>query len=103
MHVGEKAAMTTVQVGDGGEVTIPLELRRAVGIGDRSFVRVEKVGDGILLRPAGPDVEIYTPERKAEFLLSNAVDDADYAAAVREVRAMGLDPDTIEHLRPSAT
>jgi hypothetical protein len=47
------------------------------------------------------DIEIYTPERIAESLLSNAVDAADYDAAADEVRAMGLDPDAIPHERPS--
>jgi hypothetical protein len=37
-------------------------------------------------------VEIYRPERKAEFLLSNAVDQKDYRAARNEVQRMGLDP-----------
>ena len=45
-------------------------------------------------------VEIYTPERKAEFLLSNAVDEADYQWAREEVRKMGLDPDKIPHGKP---
>jgi hypothetical protein len=44
-------------------------------------------------------VEVYTPERKAQFLLSNAVSAADYAGAVAAVRAMGLDPGTISHYR----
>ncbi len=92
--------MTTVQVGEAGEVLIPADLRRAAGIDERSYVLVEKVGRGILLLPAGHDVEIYTPERKAEFLLSGAIDEADYARAVQEVRAMGLDPDTILHRKP---
>ena len=37
------------------------------------------------------------PERKAEFLLNNAVTKADYHWAVAEVRRMGLDPEKIEH------
>jgi hypothetical protein len=46
-------------------------------------------------------VEKYTPERKAEFLLSNAIDEADYHKARKEVRKLGLDPDSIPHRRPS--
>lgn len=42
-------------------------------------------------------LEMYPPERKAEFLLSNAMDDLDYARAQEEVRKLGLDPDTIAH------
>jgi len=46
-------------------------------------------------------VERYTPERKAEFLLSNAIDDADYRKARRAVRKLGIDPDSIPHTRPA--
>jgi hypothetical protein len=42
-------------------------------------------------------IEIYTPERKAEFLLSNTVDAQDYKATVAEVRKLGLDPSKILH------
>jgi hypothetical protein len=47
-----------------------------------------------------PEVEIYTPERIAEFLLSNAITERGYQAARDEVRSMGLDPDLIMHYRP---
>jgi hypothetical protein len=47
----------------------------------------------------GVPVERYAPERKAEFLLSNAVDEDDYRKAQEEVRKLGLDPDSIPHLR----
>ncbi len=46
-------------------------------------------------------VEDYTPERIAEFLLSNAVDADDYAAALEQVAAMGVDPATIPHYKPA--
>jgi hypothetical protein len=52
-------------------------------------------------KPASVPVEIYTPERKAEFLLSNAVDAEDYDAAVEEVRKLGIDPANIPHHRPA--
>jgi murein L,D-transpeptidase YcbB/YkuD len=44
--------------------------------------------------------EIYTDERVAEFLLTNAVDVSDYLAACAEVRSMGLDPAKITHQAP---
>jgi hypothetical protein len=47
-----------------------------------------------------PQPEQYTPERKAEFILSNAIDDADYRKARLEVRKLGIDPDAIAHIRP---
>lgn len=47
---------------------------------------------GVLLRPAAVvPVEIYTPERKAEFLLANAVDAEDRNKAEAEVRRLGVD------------
>jgi hypothetical protein len=45
-------------------------------------------------------VEIYSPERRAALLLSNAVDAADYRAAAAAVRKMGLNPSNIPHYRP---
>ena len=47
-------------------------------------------------------VEGYSAERKAEFLLSNAVDEVDYLWAVGEVRKLGVDPDAVPHERPRA-
>ncbi len=47
-------------------------------------------------------VEEYSAERIAEFLLSNAVDEHDYAWAVREVRKLGIDPEAVPHERPKS-
>jgi len=44
---------------------------------------------------------LYDDRRVAEFLLSNAVDAADYETAREEVRALSLDPDTISHRKPA--
>ena len=38
--------------------------------------------------------------RVAEFLLANAADLGDYEGARAEIRAMGIDPDTIPHRKP---
>jgi hypothetical protein len=43
--------------------------------------------------------EIYTDERKAEFLLSNAVDKQDYEWAVKEIIKLGLVPDKVSNRR----
>lgn len=91
----------TVQVGRRGTVVIPAALRRRYGLQEGTLIVAESRDDGILLRPAvAVPVEIYTPERIAEFLLSNAVDAEDYDDARAEVRKMGLDPDAIPHYRP---
>jgi bifunctional DNA-binding transcriptional regulator/antitoxin component of YhaV-PrlF toxin-antitoxin module len=77
-------------------------MRRRFGIDEGSLVIAEERDDGILIRPAvAVPVEIYTPGRVAEFLLSNAVDAKDYRAAVRAVRKLGISPETVAHRRPS--
>jgi AbrB family looped-hinge helix DNA binding protein len=86
------------KVGKRGTVVIPAGLRRRFNMTDGSFVMAEERPDGILLRAAAVlPMESYSPERKAEFLLSNAVNAADYADAIKAVRAMGVDPATIKH------
>lgn len=47
-----------------------------------------------------PTGERYTVVRKAEFLLNNAATEAEYEVARREVKALGLDPDAVPHVRP---
>ena len=92
---------STCRVGKCGTVVIPAALRRRFGIEEGSLLIAEGRAEGILLRPAlAVPLEGYTPERKAEFLLSNAVDDEDYVRAEEEVRKLGLDPATIPHRRP---
>jgi hypothetical protein len=64
-------------------------------------VVAEEREDGILIRPATVQpVEVCTPERKAEFLLNNAVDAADHREARAELKRPGVDPDQIKHKRP---
>lgn len=48
-------------------------------------------------------VEIYTPERRAEFLITNATDPDDFCAAADAVREMGIDPARIPHEEPSGS
>ena len=89
------------RVGKRGTFVIPASLRRRFGLVEGSEVIAEETPDGILIRPAITiALEIYSTERKAEFILSNAVDEEDYARAVEEVRQLGLDPDTIPHAHP---
>lgn len=91
----------TTKVGKRGTVVIPKNLRQRFGLQEGSLVIAEERDGGILLRVAAPvAIETYTPERRAEFLLSNAVDAEDYARAVEEVRKLGLDPNDIPHDKP---
>lgn len=81
-------------------MVIPARMRRRFGLEEGSLVIAEETEDGILIRPAVVfPVEIYTPERKAEFLLSNTVDEAEYQEVLKEVRQMGLEPERIPHYR----
>jgi AbrB family looped-hinge helix DNA binding protein len=92
--------MQSARVGKRGAIIVPASLRKRFGIEEGSIVTAEEKEDGILIRPAVVvPIERYTPERKAEFLLSNAVDEADYRSAQRAVRKLGLDPDSIPHIR----
>jgi AbrB family looped-hinge helix DNA binding protein len=89
------------KVGKRGTFVIPARLRRRFGIEEGSEVIAEETPEGILIRPAiTVPIEVYDDERKAEFLLSNAVDADDYRRAQEDVRQMGLDPAKISHLRP---
>lgn len=91
----------TTKIGRRGTVVIPASLRRSYGFEEGSMVIVESHAKGVLLRPVVTlPVEMYTPERKAEFLLNNVIDSEDYDAAVKEVQMMGLDPETIPHKKP---
>jgi antitoxin component of MazEF toxin-antitoxin module len=83
-----------------GFVAIPPRVLQEAGIAGGSSVVVEARDQEIVIRAAVPTVEEYTDERKAEFLLNNAVDEADYQSARAEVVKVGLDPDRISHVRP---
>lgn len=89
------------KLGKRGTIVIPAALRRRFGMTEGSMYIAEETDQGILIRPAvAMPIELYSLERKAELLLSNAIDDADYAAARAEVEKLGLNPDTVRHVRP---
>ena len=88
-------------VGKRGTVVIPAKLRRKFGMGEGATVLFDEGPDGVVIRPAVTvPVEVWTPERRAAFLLENAVDRKDYVLARKAVRKMGLDPDRISHKPP---
>ena len=92
----------TLKVGKRGTIVVPAKLRRTFGINDGDLMIAEQREDGILLRPAAAyAVEIYTPERKAEFILGSATDEEDYQAARAFVRQeLRIDPETVDHFPP---
>ena len=90
------------KVGKRGAVVIPARLRRRFGLNEGSFVVAEEREEGVLIRPAAViPLEIYSLQRRAEFLLNNAVGASDYRTARAEVRRLGLDPDEVPHRRPT--
>ena len=92
----------SAKVGKRGAIIVPARLRKRFGIEEGTLVIAEEKEDGILIRPAiVVPVERYSPERKAEFLLSTAVSAVDYRNARKAVRKLGLDPDSIPHRPPA--
>ena len=93
----------TAKIGRRGTIVIPASIRRSYGFEEGSMVIIEARSEGVLLRPVVTlPIEIYTPKRKAEFLLNNAITPEDYAAAIEKVRSMGIDPQTVPHKKPEA-
>jgi len=93
--------MQVVKVGKRGTIIVPAKLRKRYGIDEGTLVTTEAREGGVLIRPAMVvPVERYTPERKAEFLLSTATTAKDYQNARREVKKLGFDPDTVPHRKP---
>lgn len=94
--------METSRVGKRGTIVVPVKLRQRFGLKEGDLLITEEREEGILFRPAvAIPVEIYTPQRKAEFLLNNAVTKEDYDAACESVRELGLDPAKVPYTDPA--
>jgi AbrB family looped-hinge helix DNA binding protein len=94
--------MESAKVGKRGAIVVPAKLRSRFGIEEGTVVTAEEREDGTLIRPAVVvPIEKYTPQRKAEFLLSNPTNAADYRKARREAQKLGIDPDSIPRRRPA--
>jgi AbrB family looped-hinge helix DNA binding protein len=94
--------MQTVLIGKRGTVVIPAYLRKRYRLDEGSPLLIEEREDGILMRPAATtpiDVETYTSERLAEFFLNNVLTKDGYLEARKDVEQMGINPDTIDHIR----
>lgn len=87
-----------IRIGKRGTVVIPADTRRRYGLDEGEMLVMEESAAGLLLKPVRAyEVEVYTPERQAEFLLNNAVTAAEYDEALAEARALGVDPATVPH------
>jgi AbrB family looped-hinge helix DNA binding protein len=94
--------MRTVVIGKRGTIVIPAKTRKRYQLSEGSPMLIEEREEGILMRPATTnpvDVEIYTPERLAEFFLNNVLTKDGYLDARRDVEQMGIDPDSIDHIQ----
>lgn len=93
--------LNTAKMGRNGTLVIPAKVRRRLGLAEGELVLIEETGDGLMIRPAvAMPTEMYTVKQRAEFLLNNAVDAADYRKACEAVRAMGLEPEAVVHKPP---
>ena len=87
-----------IRVGKRGTVVIPAEIRRRYGLEEGEMLVMEESSQGLLFKPvSGFEIEIYTPERMAEFALNNAITAEEYDAALEAAQTAGLDIDTIPH------
>lgn len=85
-------------MGRRGTLVIAARFRKEYGFEDGGDVIQEPRPEGLLIRPAvSVPVRRYTDPEKAAFLLNAASNRAEYAEALSEVRAMGLDPKKIPH------
>ena len=80
------------RVGKRGTIVLPARLRKQYGFAEGTMVVAEESEYGVLLRPAAVlPVEIYTPERKAEFLLTNNVNTKNSKKAETEHRRLHIE------------
>ena len=92
--------MQTVVMGKRGTVVVPAKIRKRYSLDEGSPMFVEEREDGFMVRSAVTTAaETYTPERLAEFFLNNVLTKDGYLEARRDVAAMGIDPDSIDHIR----
>ena len=85
-----------ITVSESGRLTLPIEVRRRLGLEGESEVEVEVEGEAIVLRPAvvlrREDAWAYTPDHRA--LLSRAHADS------REGRIQQLTEEELRAVRP---
>ncbi len=94
--------MKTIVMGKRGTVVIPAKIRRSLHLDEGSAIQLVQRDNTIVMSPIAKqasEVEIYTPERLAEFFLNNVMTREGYLEARKDVEAMGIDPDSIDHLR----
>ena len=87
----------TIKMGKRGTLVLPAKLRKQFGLEDGSLLLTEAKDGEIRLRPAVvSDGEIFTPERRAYFMLINSMTQEEWDEMAAQVRAMGLNPENID-------
>src|SRR6185437_1457712 len=93
---------TTIKMGKRGTVVLPAKLRKQFGLEDGSLLVTEAKEGEIRLRPAFVyEPEVWTPERKAYFILINSLTKEEWDRNLPDVLKMGIDPARIEGLQPN--
>ena len=89
------------KVGKRGTVMIAPKFCEEYGFKEGQPVIMEATPHGVLIKAsAAMAVRQYTLEEKAEFILRAALTPAEYDEAIREVKALGLNPKSIPHRPP---
>ena len=91
----------STRVGKRGTIVIPSEFRTEYGMEEGQEILMEPTPSGLLVKPSGAvPTRRYTEREKAEFILRGALTRSEYDEAVREVKALGVDPKSIPHRPP---
>jgi AbrB family looped-hinge helix DNA binding protein len=89
--MSDEYATRVIQLPARGQITIPSEFRRSLGLTDGSLLQMRLVGDKIeirSLRVADPLLREYTEAEMQQFLEEDKIDEAT-AAAVRRLLVEG--------------
>jgi AbrB family looped-hinge helix DNA binding protein len=89
--VSDENATRVVQLPARGQITIPSEFRRSLGLTDGSLLQMRLVGDRIEIRPlrvAESQLRRYTEAEIQQFLDEDKIDEAT-ATVVRRLLAAG--------------
>jgi AbrB family looped-hinge helix DNA binding protein len=89
----------TVLIGKRGQVVIPLHLRKALRLGEGDLLSIRE-DEGRVVLERVVMVPAAVQETVARAALSNARSVDEYIEARKTVRAIGLDPGTIQHDPP---
>ncbi len=89
-------------MGKRGTLVIPARLREQLGLQEGTLLVTESTGGEIRLRPALIyEPEVWSPERKAYFMLMNSLTKEEWNRMIPDVLALGVDPSGIVGIEPN--